>query len=98
MEAMRKARQSYIQAQSSKRIRRAYADERYCEGDKVYYRRKNFKGCKGPGVVLGQDGQYVLVCHGRAYCRVHPCQLMKIPDARKTCSSDTSTKTPIVHM
>ena len=51
MEAMRKARESYIQAESCKRIRRAlrhnvrtYADERYCNGDKVYYRQKKFKG------------------------------------------------------
>ena len=71
---MRKARESYIQAESSKHIRRAlrhnvrtYADERYCNDDKVYHRRKNFKGWQGPSVVLDQDGQYVLVCHGGAY-------------------------------
>ena len=27
------------------------------------------------GVVLGQDGQQVLVKHGSIYCRVHPCRL-----------------------
>merc|ERR1712121_332828 len=43
-----------------------------------YYLRKNFKGWKGPAVVLGQDGQFVLVRHGGAYFRVHPCQLMKV--------------------
>ena len=45
--------------------------------------------------VLGQGGQYVLVRHGGAYyrVRVHPCQLMKIHDVGKPCSSDTSTKT-----
>ena len=86
--------------ESRERIRRTlrhylrkYADERYCNGDKVYYIRNNFKGWKGPGVVLGQDEQYVLVRHGGAYYRVHPCQFMKIHDARKPCSSDTSTKT-----
>merc|ERR1711867_266826 len=45
---------------------------------RVYYLRKNFKGWKGPAVVLGQDGQFVLVRHGGAYFRVHPCQLMKV--------------------
>ena len=100
METKRKARESYIQAESSECIRRAlrhnvrtYADERYCNNDKVYYRRKNFKGWKGPGVVLGQDRQYILVRHAGAYYCVHPCQLMKIHDARKPCFSDTSTKT-----
>ena len=68
MEATLKARESYIQAESSECIRRAlrhnvrtYADERFCNGDKVYYRRKNLKGWKRPGVVLGQDRQYVLL-------------------------------------
>ena len=45
MEAMWKARERYIQAESSEHTRRAlrhnvrtYADERYCNGDKGYYR------------------------------------------------------------
>ena len=49
MEAMQKARESYIQAESSEHIRRAlslnvrtYADERYCNGDKVYCKQNNF--------------------------------------------------------
>ena len=43
MEAMQKAWENYIQAESSECIRalrhnvRTYADERYCNGDKVYY-------------------------------------------------------------
>ena len=99
MKAKRKAGESYIQAESSERLRRAlrhnvrtYADGRYCNGDKVCYRRKNFKGWKGLGVVLGQDGQYVLIRDGGAYYRVHPRQLMKIHDARKLYSLDTNTK------
>ena len=85
MNAMHVARQKYIEAQSSEKIRRAlrhkvrtYADVKYVNGDRVYYLRKNFKGWKGPAVVLGQDGQFVLVRHGGAYFRVHPCQLMKV--------------------
>ena len=85
MNAMHVARQKYIEAESSEKIRRAlrhnvrsYADVKYSNGDRIYYRRKNFKGWKGPATVLGQDGQFVLVRHGRAYFRVHPCQLMKI--------------------
>ena len=84
MEAMHKARQNFVQAESSEKIQRAlhhkvrsYADVKYSDGDKVFYQRKNFKGWKGPGVVLGQDGQFVLIKRGGAYYRVHPCQLMK---------------------
>ena len=83
----RKIEKVIFKLSQAKHIRRAlrhnvrtYADERYCNGDKVYYRRKNFKGWKGPGVVLGQDGQYVLAHHGGTHYHVHPCQLMKIHD------------------
>ena len=85
MTAMHVARQKFIEAESSEKIRRAlrhkvrsYADVKYSNGDRIYYKRKNFKGWKGPAIVLGQDGQFVLVRHGGAYFRVHPCQLMKI--------------------
>ena len=85
MTAMHVARQKFIESESSEKIRRAlrhkvrsYANVKYSNGDKVYYKRKNFKGWKGPGVVLGQDGQFVLLRHGGAYYRVHPCQIMKV--------------------
>ena len=85
MKAMHVARQKYVEAESSEKIRRAlrhkvrsYADVKYSNGDRVYYRRKDYKGWKGPAVVLGQDGQFVLLRHGGAYSRVHPCQLMKV--------------------
>ena len=37
----------------------------------------NFKGWKGPDVVLGQEGKFVLIRHGGTFYRVHLCQLMK---------------------
>ena len=85
LNAMYSARKRYVEAESSEKIRRAlrhkvrsYADVVFMNGDKVYYRRKNFKGWKGPAVVLGQDGQFVLIRHGGAFYRVHPCHLMKM--------------------
>ena len=57
---MHKARKNFVQAESSEKIQRAlchkvrsYADVKYSNRDKAFYRRKNFKGWKGPGVVLG---------------------------------------------
>ena len=50
---------------------------KYSNGDKVFYRRKNVRAWKGTGVVLGKDGQFVLIRHGEAYYCVHLCQLMK---------------------
>ena len=58
--AMHAARENYVKADSSERIRRAlrhkvrtYAEERYENGDKVFYRRKSVNGWKGPASVLG---------------------------------------------
>lgn len=106
LQAMKKARENYIQAESSEKIRRSlkakvrtYSDIEYKNGDKVYYRRKNFKGWKGPGVVLGQDGQLVLIRHGGAYYRCHPCHMTKFKqETQKEKShqgdvSDPNTKT-----
>ena len=77
--AVHSSRTNYIAAESSDKIKKAlrhkvrsYADIAYEKGDKVYYRRKNYKGWKGPAIVLGQDGQLVLVRHGGAFYRVHP--------------------------
>lgn len=84
MEAMHKAREAFIKTESSERIRRAlrhkvrtYSNVVYKNGDKVYYKRKQYKGWKGPATVLGKDGQCVKIKHGSEYCRVHPCHLLK---------------------
>ena len=61
MNALHSARKNFIQAENSEKIRRAlrhqvrtYADEVYENGEKVYYKRKDHKGWKGPGIVLGR--------------------------------------------
>ena len=73
----------FVEAENSNRIRRAlshnvrtYSDVKFTNGDVVYYRRKNFKGWRGPGVVLGQEGQCVAVRHQGEIYKVHPHQLL----------------------
>ena len=68
---------------------RSYSDQKYESGQQVFYKRKETKGWKGPGVVLGQNGQYVLIRHASAYYRVHQCQLMK---KRNPCATETEIK------
>ena len=97
LNAHHSARKAFIETESDERIRRAlrhnirtYADTMYSNGDRVYYRRKKFKGWKGPAVVLGQDGQCVAVRHGGAYYKCHPSQLMMVKqDSSKSDSSQT---------
>ena len=90
--SMWKAGESYIQTESSEHIRRAlrhnvrtYADERYCNNDKVYYRRMNLQGWKVQVSYLVRTDStslFVIEVH-IAYYRAQPYQLIKIHDARK---------------
>ena len=94
LEALHSARENYVKAESSERIRRALrhkirtsSDEEYHNGEKVFYKRKNTKGWRGPAKVIGQEGKIVLVRHGTGYYRCHPCHLMKAISALKNSSS-----------
>ena len=82
LDAMKRGREAMIQSESSERIRRAlnhntriYSDVKYINGDTVYYKRPDERRWRGPGKVIGQDGQFVLVRHGGGWVRVHPCRL-----------------------
>ena len=99
MNALYSARKNYVAAENSEKIRRAlrhqvrtYADENYENGEQVYFKRKNYKGWKGPSVVLGKDGQTVIVKYGGRIYRVHPSQLMKTEDCREEKSSKNDAK------
>ena len=90
LEAMRKARSAYIYTESSIRIRRALNhntrssnDVKYITGDNVYYKRRNEARWRGPGTVIGQDGQFVLVRHQSTWIRVHPCRLQLISTTKE---------------
>lgn len=41
-------------------------------------KRSHSNGRKGPGVVLGRDGQFVLVHQGRSHSCVNPSHLLKV--------------------
>ena len=65
--AMHAARQAFIKSESAEKLRRAlrhqtrtYSDVKYFTGDIVYYKRNNSSEWKGPGTVIGQDGQQVI--------------------------------------
>ena len=80
--ALHKARKACIQSESSEKLRRALNhnirtsdDIKYLSGNSVFFKRANEKHCRGPGKVLGQDGQQVLVKYGSRYVRVHSCRI-----------------------
>ena len=85
LQALHIARQAFIQAESSSKIRqalnsnvRSYSDAVYSPGDLVYYKRLDSPKWKGPASVLGKEGQQVLLKHGGHYIRVHPCRLTHV--------------------
>lgn len=87
-----------MEAKSSERIRRAlrynvrtYADEGFVTGDCVYYRRQNYNGWHGPAKVLGKEGQCVLIRHGGAFFRMHPCHLMEVDKELQSPRNEENT-------
>lgn len=96
LNALHSARKAFIESESSEKIRKALAHNtrtsngtKYLTGDSVYYKRKDSREWKGPGVVIGQDGQQILVKHGSTYVRVHPCRVM-LKDTSPSLSQRTT--------
>ena len=56
----------------------------------AYFQRVDLRKRKGPGKVIGQDGQQVLIKHGGMYVRVHPCGVLlgKASVEEKDCDED----------
>ena len=100
LNALHGNRQAFVASESSERIRRALrhnvrssGEVKYFTGDKVYYKRLSNTKWHGPGVVLGQDGQQVLVKHGGVYVRVHPCRLSLVEICKPSNKQETLTPT-----
>ena len=88
LNALHAARSAFIESERSERLRRAlqnnirtYSDTPILTGDKVYYKRLDARRWRGPAIVLGKDGQQVLLKHGGYYIRVHPCRLRLVQES-----------------
>ena len=81
--ALHAARKSFIEAESSEKIWRelvsnvrTYEYKEFVTSNTVYHRRQNSKVWCVPAKVLVKEGQCVLIKHGGAFYRMHPCYLM----------------------
>ena len=82
---------TFNKAQSSERIRRTlsinlkdFDDTHYINGDKVFFKRTDKHELNGPGVVIGQNGQFVLINYQNTLVRVHPCRMQLIHEENVT--------------
>ena len=83
LNVLHSAHQAFISTESSEKIKRALKAKTeistslsFNHGDSVYYKREGVPMCKGPGTVIGKEGQTVLVKCGLMYVRVHHSRLM----------------------
>ena len=82
LNALHSARKAFIQAESSEKIQRAlrhnvrgFSGLEYSNGDLVYYKRPSSDIWMGPGTVIGCENKQVVLKHGGAHYKVHPCKL-----------------------
>ena len=69
LNAIHRARENFVKAESSERIMKAlrhqvrtYSEEEFTNGDKVYYQaRRGRKGWRGPAKILGKESNFVLI-------------------------------------
>ena len=77
-------RQSYLQAASSDRIKKALRyntrsdDGPFDQGDRVSFKRQRDSVWRGPAKVIGQEGPTVVVKQGGYVSRIHRTQLRKV--------------------
>ena len=97
--ALQSARQEFIKAESSEKIKRALRKQTrqwrnsYQIGDAVFYRREDSQRWKGPAKVLGQDGSVVFLRHGARYIKAHLCRVQLVDDTRPQQLDELQTST-----
>ena len=87
LEVLHAAREAFTKSENSEKIRRALRhnvrscnDRRFVTGDKVYFKRDKYRVWYGPGTVLGQDGQQVLIKLSGYYYRASPSKVVLVEE------------------
>ena len=89
LNALHKARESFIHQESAEKLSRAlnrqtrtYSNQQFLVGDEVYYKREKSSKWQGTAKVLGRENNQLLIKHGSSYLRVHPCRLLHANENR----------------
>ena len=81
--ALHAARRSFLQSESSEKIKRALrkqtrqSGQYYCLRDEVYYKRDDGPEWRGPAKVLGQDGPVIFLRQGTRRIKAHACRFSR---------------------
>ena len=110
LRAKHEARKSFIEAESSEKIRRALrhnsresTSKIFEAGEKVYYKPIDSEIWRGPAVVIGRDSHQVVLKHGGIFIRTHPTSLKKVKEPSKQYGevkrfeNQTETQTDVVY-
>ena len=102
LQALHAAREAFVQADNSQRIKRAltknvrsYTDAVFLPGDKVIYHRPDSSEWRGTATVLCKNGQTVLLKHGGHYVRVHPCRVSHYPPLQNDAAETHDAVAPV---
>lgn len=109
MKAIYSARKNHAAKDADERIRRALLhktrdvkSKNLSQGDKAFYKRNESNEWKGPGTIIGIDGNVVFIRHGGMVIKSHICRVTKVQDfienqnksqSDNGCDSSTSTAT-----
>jgi len=87
LRAMRAARENYVKAESSDRIKRALrhnvrtsCEANFLNGESVYFKRDKVRQWHGPATVIGQDGKQVILRYDSQVVRVHVSRIARVSD------------------
>ena len=96
---MHAARKVFFESEASEMVRRALrsnvrssGETKYLTGNILFYKSNNCSHWKGPGTVIGQEGQQVLVKHGNIYVCVHPYKLSLEDTEKSARRKEASTR------
>ena len=103
LKAMRAARESYVKAESSDRIKRALrhnvrtsCESNFLNGERVYFKRDKMRQWHGPAKVIGQDGKQVILRYDSQVVRVHVSRITRVSDA-VPCDQDDNRHDTEIH-
>ena len=84
------ARTEFMRAQADDRMKRALKQricagysKHFVAGDKVYFKKGNDSDFSGPGEILGQKGNQVLIWNAGRVIKSHPCKVILQEHARR---------------